>query len=326
MKKHFFCTICCIIFFTVAYSQQKNQAYIDYIQKYAPIAVSEQSKFGIPASITLAQGLLESGAGQSELARKSNNHFGIKCHTGWTGERTYHDDDARQECFRKYQHVSESYDDHSLFLTSRSRYAELFKLKPTDYKAWAHGLKKAGYATDPNYAHKLIKIIEDYDLHQLDLNGKITVATTTKQQDKKSTQQEKKAKNGKLSTPTKENLMGEVPAYTPHAVARLNGVKCIIAEAGDSYSSIAHEFGLTEKELLRFNDITKAIPLQKGDRVFLGVKKCRAPKANTYYIVKEGDTAHAISQRYAIRLKKLYDLNQMKYSQGVQVGQRLRLR
>ena len=139
-----------------AQSSNTNRAYWTYIDTYKEMAMEQQQKYKIPASITLAQGLLESGAGRSRLAREANNHFGIKCHTGWTGERTYHDDDARQECFRKQQHVSESYDDHSLFLTSRSRYAELFKLKPTDYKAWAHGLKKAGYATDPNYAHKLI--------------------------------------------------------------------------------------------------------------------------------------------------------------------------
>ena len=319
-------SLCSSFLVMTASAQQKNQAYIDYIQKYASIAVSEQSKFGIPASITLAQGLLESGAGQSELARKSNNHFGIKCHTGWTGERTYHDDDARQECFRKYQHVSESYDDHSLFLTSRSRYAELFKLKPTDYKAWAHGLKKAGYATDPNYAHKLIKIIEDYDLHQLDLKGTIAGTGVSKQASNSSEKQEKTSKKGKTAASQRESVIGEIPAYTPHAVARLNGVKCVIAESGDSYSSIASEFGITEKEILRFNDVSKAIVLQKGDRVYLGVKKSRASKSNPYYIVKEGDSAHAISQRYGIRLKKLYDLNEMNYSKGVQVGQRLRLR
>ncbi|MBO5961353.1 MAG: glucosaminidase domain-containing protein [Paludibacteraceae bacterium] len=317
-------SLCSLFLVVTASAQQKNQAYLDYIEKYSSIAVSEQAKFGIPASITLAQGLLESGAGQSELARKSNNHFGIKCHTGWTGERTYHDDDARQECFRKYQHVSESYDDHSLFLTSRSRYADLFKLKPTDYKGWAHGLKKAGYATDPNYANKLIKIIEDYDLHQLDVKGKIA-GSGVSQPAVSTEKQEKTSKKGKSGS-QRESVMGEIPAYTPHPVARLNGVKCVIAESGDSYSSIASEFGITEKEILRFNDVTKAVPLQKGDRVYLGMKKNRASKQNASYTVKEGDSAHAISQRYGIRLKKLYDLNEMNYSKGVQVGQRLRLR
>lgn len=326
MKKYCV-SLLCLYFVTFSYGQQKNQAYLDYIQQYSSIAVSGQAKFGIPASITLAQGLLESGAGQSELARKSNNHFGIKCHTGWTGERTYHDDDARQECFRKYKHVSESYDDHSLFLTSRSRYAELFKLKPTDYKGWAHGLKKAGYATDPNYAYKLIKIIEDYDLHQLDVNGSLgpSKQSQPKEQSKVNVQ-EKSSKKGKSTHDAKDKSIGEVPAYTPHAVARLNGVRCIIAESGDSYSGIAYEFGLTEKELLRFNDVTQASSLQKGDRVYLGKKKSRAPKSTPSYVVKEGDSAHAISQRYGIRLKKLYDMNAMHYSKGVEVGQKLRLR
>ena len=326
MKKCFAC-LCGLLSVFGLCAQQKNQAYLNYIEQYASIAVSEQHKFGIPASITLAQGLLESGAGQSELARKSNNHFGIKCHTGWTGERTYHDDDARQECFRKYKHVSESFDDHSLFLTSRSRYAELFKLKPTDYKGWAHGLKKAGYATDPNYANKLIKIIEDYDLHELDVKGKITTQKHSSSFAETIVKKETSSKNNKRNKSTKESeLMGEIPAYTPHAVARINGVKCIIAESGDSYAGIANEFGLTEKDVLRFNDVEKAFDLKPGDRVFLGKKKAKAPKANTTYVVKEGDSAHAISQRYGIRLKRLYDLNQMPYSKGVQVGQKLRLR
>lgn len=327
MKKCFV-ALCCLFTISFVYSQQKNQAYLDYIESYSSIAVSEQAKFGIPASITMAQGLLESGAGQSELARKSNNHFGIKCHTGWTGERTYHDDDARQECFRKYKHVSESFDDHSLFLTSRPRYAELFKLKPTDYKGWAHGLKKAGYATDPNYAHKLIKIIEDYDLHQLDVKGKLTSPSSPSKEASVVKTKVTKTKHHKTSNKSSHEptVIGEIPAYTPHAIARINGVKCIIAESGDSYSSIANEFGLTEKDLLRFNDVEKAITLKKGDRVFLGMKKKQAPTSNHSYVVKEGDSAHSISQRYGIRLKKLYDLNKLSYSQGVHVGQKLRLR
>lgn len=313
-------------------AQQRNQAYVDYIQKYAHIAVSEQAKFGIPASITLAQGLLESGAGKSELAMKSNNHFGIKCHTGWTGERTYHDDDAAQECFRKYKNVSESYDDHSLFLTSRPRYADLFSLKATDYKGWAHGLKKAGYATDPNYAHKLIKIIEDYGLHQLDTHG----ALGSGYQMEEGYEPEQASQNDKNKTSRKSNVrknrrntslaMGFVPALRMHEVERTNGVRCVIAQAGDTYASIADEFDMQESDLLRFNDLNAVQQLEQGEKVYLAPKKAKASKGNSYYQVKAGDTARDISQRYGIRLKKLYDLNNMSYKQGVKVGQSLRLR
>lgn len=315
------------------FAQQRNQAYVDYIQKYAHIAVSEQAKFGIPASITLAQGLLESGAGKSELALKSNNHFGIKCHTGWTGERTYHDDDAEQECFRKYKNVSESYDDHSLFLTSRPRYADLFSLKATDYKGWAHGLKKAGYATDPNYANKLIKIIEDYGLHQLDTQGSLgsgyQMVTekesdfNTNNQNSKTTDRKRNVRKNKRKAAT---AMGYVPAYRQHEVERTNGVRCVIAQAGDTYASIADEFDLRESDLLRFNDLNSVQQLEQGEKVYLAPKKAKARKGNSYYQVKAGDTARDISQRYGIRLKKLYDLNGMSYKQGVKIGQSLRLR
>lgn len=145
-----------------------NPYTLEYIKDFAPIAVLEMHKFKIPASITLAQGILESGNGRSTLAKKSNNHFGIKCHKGWTGKKVYHDDDTKGECFRKYEQVLSSFEDHSLFLTSRKRYATLFEIKNNNYKAWAKGLKKAGYATDKNYPKKLIKIIEDYKLYKFD--------------------------------------------------------------------------------------------------------------------------------------------------------------
>lgn len=149
-------------------SKKLNENSLEYIKKYAAIAVREMHTYHIPASITLAQGILESGNGKSELASKSNNHFGIKCHTEWQGKRVYHDDDEKGECFRKYKYVSSSFKDHSLFLTQRSRYNFLFSYKVTDYENWAHGLRKAGYATDPQYPAKLIRIIEDYKLHEFD--------------------------------------------------------------------------------------------------------------------------------------------------------------
>ena len=145
-----------------------NSFTVDYIGKYKNIAIDKMVKYNIPASITLAQGILESGNGLSTLAKKSNNHFGIKCHSGWKGKKVYHDDDKRNECFRKYANPEGSFNDHSLFLTSRGRYEFLFDLKPDDYKGWAKGLKKAGYATDRKYPKKLISFIENFELYQYD--------------------------------------------------------------------------------------------------------------------------------------------------------------
>ncbi|MFT5231864.1 MAG: flagellum-specific peptidoglycan hydrolase FlgJ [Saprospiraceae bacterium] len=156
----------------VVVEPKKNETYADvvanYIATYSEIAKQEMDTYGIPASITLAQGILESGAGRGELTRKAQNHFGIKCHSGWTGERAYHDDDELQECFRKYTDPQSSFRDHSLFLSQRSRYKSLFSLERDDYKGWAKGLRKAGYATDPKYPDKLISIIERYDLEAYD--------------------------------------------------------------------------------------------------------------------------------------------------------------
>ena len=174
-----------------------NKYTLQYIKKYAPLAVLEMHKYDIPASITLAQGILESGNGRSRLASKSNNHFGIKCHTGWKGAKVYHDDDEKGECFRKYKYVQSSYKDHSEFLSGRRRYASLFKLRKSDYKGWAKGLKKAGYATDKKYPKKLIKIIEEYKLYEFDKFREKDLKKLKKETNKKHT---KTAINSKKST------------------------------------------------------------------------------------------------------------------------------
>jgi len=195
-----------------------KETVILYIENYSPIAKEEMLQYGIPASITLAQGILESGAGRGELSAKSNNHFGIKCHKGWTGERVYHDDDKLQECFRKYKDPKYSFRDHSLFLTQRSRYNDLFKHNKDDYKSWAKGLKKAGYATDPKYPDKLIRIIETYELYIYDeeVLGK-----------KKLKKKEKKSSN----------------------------IKTYVVEKGDTLYSISKKFNLTVDTLKKYNDL-----------------------------------------------------------------------
>lgn len=262
-------TLICLFNISLLNAQARSKAYDDYILKYAQFAVIQQNEYGIPASITLAQGLLESGAGLSELALESNNHFGIKCHD-WTGEAVYHDDDAKSECFRKYKNVLESYEDHSQFLKNRKRYAFLFDLKNTDYENWAHGLKKAGYATDPTYAYKLISVIENYNLHQYDLG----IAA-------KNNQNLTVNRNQQVNTAQNQPSMGTVTAYVEHQVYKTNGVKFVVSSPGDTWGSIADEFNISEKRLRGYNDIGTNDILQPGVQVYLHKKKLKAARGRT---------------------------------------------
>lgn len=201
-----------------------NRNTLNYIRKWAPLAVREMHTYKIPASITLAQGILESGSGKSQLAAKSKNHFGIKCHTGWKGGRVYHDDDARGECFRKYQFVESSYEDHSKFLTQRRRYAFLFSYGSKNYKKWAKGLKKAGYATDPKYPRKLISLIENYELYKFD---------DVRKKDLKY-----------VDTKPKKQKPKKVKASRTYKVKR-----------GDTLYSISRRFGMTVNDLKQINGL-----------------------------------------------------------------------
>lgn len=289
--------ICLLCAITVVNGQSLDNNYLSYIQKYHEIAVRQQKLHGIPASIILAQGLLESGAGKSILVTEGNNHFGIKCHD-WTGGKMYHDDDTRNECFRKYRHAMESFEDHSLFLKNRPRYAFLFELAPTDYKGWAKGLKAAGYATDPGYAQKLINIIERYDLHNYDLE-KAEIA---------------------LFSPEMSNQEGA------HTIYKSNYIKLIVAGDSDTFSSIAAEMDISEKRLRTYNDVTPDAILKKGDIVYLSKKKRKAAYANRIHVVQPGETMYSISQVYGIRLINLYNLNNMPFTQGAYTGQILKLR
>ena len=264
-------------------AQRKLSSYEAYISKYSDLAIEHQKKYKIPASITLSQGLLESGAGQSSLARQSNNHFGIKCHSDWRGGRVYHDDDLRGECFRKYDQVEDSYTDHSKFIAFRPRYSVLFDLDLKDYKGWAKGLQQCGYATDRAYANKLIKVIEDYELYRFDSN-KGTRKQETPQQNK--------------------NASAELmPIYKTH------GLIYVIARANDSFESIAQNLGFKEKELRKYNEVPEEFPLQPGDIVYLEKKKKKADKPYYDHVVQIGESMHSISQHYGIRLKSLYKLN-----------------
>ena len=295
--------IFCLLFFIAtlaeAATQRKIPSYEKYIKTYSALAIEQQKKYKIPASITLAQGLLESGAGQSDLARRSNNHFGIKCHSDWRGGRVYHDDDLRGECFRKYKRVEDSYEDHSKFL-KRSRYDRLFQLKITDYKGWARGLQKCGYATDRAYANKLIKVIEDYELYRYD-TGKVH----------KLTRQEKK----KLKYPT-----------VKYTIYRTYGLLYVYAKENDSFDQIAQNLDFPVKDLKKFNEVPEDFPLQKGDIVYIEKKKKKADKPNYDHVVQVGESMHSIAQKYGIQIKSLSKMNKKDKDYVPEEGDVLKLR
>jgi len=268
-----------------------------YIKQYKNLAISEMHRYGIPASITLAQGILESGSGKSTLAIDANNHFGIKCHVYWDGPSIYHDDDEKQECFRKYNSVDESFRDHSIFLSERNRYSFLFELRKNDYKGWAKGLQKAGYATSNTYAKKLIRLIDEYNLTQYD--------------------------NKKLNKKDQEKLAlsNEVDINLP--VYEKNYTKYVLAKKGDFYDDIAEKMDVWLWELLKYNECEIDRLLIEGEKVYLQPKRKKGSKS--YHVVSEGEDMYSISQLYGIKLKHLYKKNRMDFGSEPYVGQRLSL-
>lgn len=273
-----------------------------YIEQFSSLAVEEMYRSGIPASITLAQGLLESRYGLSELAVKGNNHFGIKCHNNWKGKTIYYDDDRRGECFRAYASPEQSYKDHSDFLRYRDRYRFLFDFEVTDYKSWAHGLKKAGYATDPAYPTKLIRLIEDYKLHEFDVMSR-------------SDRKPRRLPQSPAEIEQTESLTQEERADFHFSISRTvysrNGVPFVTASEGETYSSIAASNNLFLREIFRYNDADPGQTLEPGSPVYLKPKKKQAVKGLEKHVVEEGETMRGIAQRYGIRLKNLYKMNGM---------------
>ena len=287
--------------------------YEKYIEKYSSVAVSEMHRSGVPASITLAQGLVESAAGQSTLATKANNHFGIKCHSDWKGKKTYRDDDKANECFRVYSNAAASFKDHSDFLRYQDRYKFLFDLDPTDYKGWAKGLRKAGYATDRLYADKLIKVIEDYELYRFD------------------------GEAGELPEPPSQiEAPVEVAAVTAREeyrfslarkVYQVNGVPCVYAVAGDTYESIAASNSLFAGEILRYNDASAGDALNAGDIVYLQAKKNQTRKGLDKYIVeRDGESLRDICQRFGVKQKSIQKLNGFGAAHDLREGDTILLR
>ena len=295
-----------------------------YVNTYKGIAIAEEQRSGIPASIILAQGLHESEAGTSELCKQSNNHFGIKCKDDWTGDRVYHDDDARQECFRSYSSAADSYRDHSDFLKRGTRYAFLFQLEPTDYEGWAYGLRKAGYATNVRYSQILIKFIKDYNLQQYTLIamgrmkpeeelvltmpgvGPVTPVAAVAV-----------APNGAGTTGGGANAPGDTAvaiaaepetAY-PEGEFMINRIRVVYARAGASLLAIAQQFDIPLSRLLEFNDMKEEDVLVKGQLIFLQRK--RRTGSIQYHVVRTGESIYDISQVEGVRMEDMLEMNQL---------------
>jgi LysM repeat protein len=289
------------------------------------MAIIEMRKYKIPASITLAQGILESGNGNSTLARKANNHFGIKCHKGWKGQKFYWDDDAPDECFRKYKKVEESFRDHSRFLRTRGRYSKLFKLKITDYKGWARGLQQAGYATNKQYSRLLIKIIEENKLYKYDnkkyqrkiLKGKII------EEIDKDIIDEAGVSEATSQSPPKTYKESSINAFN-RKIYTNNNVRFIFAKAGDTFTLIAQDLKIYAWQLPKYNDLDKKANLKEGQMIYIQKKKRKS--SEKIHTVKRNETLHSVSQLYGIRLKLLCKKNGLTKNDIISVGQQLKLR
>jgi LysM repeat protein len=297
MKNYY---IAFIFFLFVSYGfAQKTMTPEEYIANYKDDAIKEMYLHKVPACITLAQGMLESGNGNSALCRNANNHFGIKCHKEWGGETYIMDDDSANECFRKYDNVLDSYSDHSMFLFSRSRYAALFELNINDYKGWCYGLKAAGYATDPRYPERLIQLIEKYNLQ--DLNK---IEDTPKQ-----------------NFPAHDKLKEEMVI---REVYRFNHIRFVIAKENDSFYKIAHDFNIELAEILAYNDLSKTDKLMYGQKIYIQKKRRKA--LEPYHVVQKNETLKSISQLHGIRLSMLCKKNKLKPEDKLKIGDVLFLR
>ena len=304
MKIRCVAILCLLIQLACPYSFAQRISVEDYIYMYKDIAISEMQRSGIPASIKLAQGILESANGNSRLAVQANNHFGIKCH-GWSGEEVYHDDDAIGECFRKYANARESFIDHTDFLVTRSRYAFLFELESTDYRGWARGLSRAGYATDPDYPQKLINLIERHNLQRFDEGVRVSDARRR---------------------PSPDYIVDAVNIIHNYQIRINNRTEFVVARRGDTYRSISDALDMMPWELLRYNEASANDQLREGQIVYIQPKLRKAERGMDTHLVEHGDNMHAISQKYAIKLSRLYKLNRMEEGSQPGAGEILHLR
>ncbi len=347
----------CVMFTLAAHAQK--QKIESYINTYKEIAITEMMRTGVPASITLAQGILESQSGESDLVKGSNNHFGIKCKTEWTGEKMYHDDDAKGECFRVYPSADESFRDHSDFLKTRAHYAFLFKLDPTDYEGWAKGLKKAGYATNPAYPQKLMKLINEYQLQQYSLlaiarqndavgKDEVLVRGEVKEvKEGKAVKEDKvvgdvevigdvkvvgevkivdevmEGSGERVETAGLGNAAQKTVAY-PAGIFTINHSKVIYAVAGTSLLALANQYDLPLGKLLEYNDLAEMDILDKDRLMF--VEKKQKKGAVDFHTVSSGESLHDISQQEGIRLENLLEYNNLRKGTTLSTGEKIYLR
>jgi len=319
MKKIVFLFIISVTFSQILFAQNMTPA--EYVATYKDIAIREMKRMGIPAAISLAQGLLETENGNSDLVKKSNNHFGIKCKSSWNAETVSHDDDASGECFRAYKNAEDSYRDHSNFLRGNSRYDFLFKLDPRDYKGWAYGLRKAGYATNPHYPEILIKNIEDNNLQQYTLEAvdEVPVFDASKYKDdpeekdnpvvEESTSQNVEPSNTNISEPTKMTI---------------NGSRALLVSKGTSLLAIASQNNINLSRLLEINELNKDGILDKDQFIFLEKKQKEGDR--DYYIVQQDETLYDVAQKNGILLQSLYDFNKISATDNIYPGTKILLR
>ena len=323
--------------FRNSFAQQQDPVVIGYINQYKQLAIEEMQRTGIPASIKLAQGIHETSAGTSDLVRRSNNHFGLKCKTEWTGMTVKHTDDAPNECFRKYESPKDSYKDQSNYLKKSPRYASLFDLDPTDYKAWAYGLKKAGYATNPKYSQVIIKLIEDYDLQDYTMialgklkSGQETLAKNQVKAQEKIVLDEKPV----VMPPepevvvyskkeTKNNVVEKKPEY-PDGEFKINETRVIYAKKGTSYLSIAEKYSIPLARIFEFNEMKVQESVDKDQLIYIMRK--RKTGLNEQHIVKSGETLADIAQTEALRIESLLEYNFLQSNMQPAVGSVLYLR
>lgn len=322
MKKHKLLSTILFALISNLIFAQSSDVVRKYIETYKNLAIAEEIRTGVPAAITLAQGIHETSAGTSDLVVASNNHFGIKCN-GWTGQTVAHDDDAKGECFRKYDNPADSYKDHSDFLKNRPYYTSLFKLDPTDYKAWAYGLKKAGYATNPKYAQILIKLIEDYSLQQytlLALDGKFAGDDDVVYASDVKTESSNTAK-------TNETVVQKAVVKTynyPSGVFKINETSVVFVQKGTSFLKVATDNNISLARLFEFNDM-KAVDIAANDQLIYLQRK-RKIGVEEFHIVQEGETLHDIAQAEGIRMESLLEYNMLKEGARPAVGEKLNLK
>ncbi len=315
-------SVLCILSLSAAERQTREE----YVERYKAIAIAHMERYGIPASITMAQGILESDSGNSLLSKSSNNHFGIKCKKSWRGERVYHDDDAKGECFRAYPSVEASYEDHADFLDQSPRYDSLFAYAPDDYRSWARGLKAAGYATAPDYAVRLVKIIESMKLYLLDKEngGKIYAASKSAVANTEAWFESNTASPDEQINPNAFRVT--VNAHKGYGVYRTNHTFYVVAKEGDSYKSIGKIFEISPRTLEKFNDVAKGTELHKGDIVYIERKKSHWLGNVMQHKAMRDETLYDLSQSYGIRHKSLAKLNRLRPDSQIKKGDIVRLK